>query len=490
LADGIIKFENRIWLGSLVSLHKEVFAALHSSALGGHSGAPATYFRIKQYFYWPRMKSDILQWVQACAICQQAKPDRVRYPGLLQPLPVPDSSWSIITMDFVEGLPPSGSYNAILVIIDKFSKYCHFLPLKRPFNARTVAKLFLDNVYKLHGFPKAIVSDRDKIFTSHFWKSLFKYAGVELRLSSAYHPQSDGQSERLNQCLETYLRCFVSSCPSKWSQWLSLAEFWYNTSLHSAIGRTPFSVLYGREARHFGLSIDSVDTPASDIDAWLQERALMHDLVRQHLIRAQQRMKRQADKFRSECQFQVNDMVYLKLQPYVQSSLHRRSNNKLSFKFFGPYRVLERIGAVAYKIELPSSSSIHNVFHVSQLKASHGNEQVSPNLPSALTELQVPLRILDHRISPGDHAVKQVLVEWSHMPATLSTWENYEDLRRRFPRAPAWGHAGSQGRANVKTVPVTADGPATGATAVDQDATTRPARVKKPNRLISGSLWA
>lgn len=174
--------------------------------------------------------------VQQCTICQKAKPDRSRYPGLLQPLPVPTSSWDIISMDFVESLPQSGVANAILVVINKFTKFGHFIPLKHPYTASSVAKLFMDNVYKLHGLPSAIISDRDKIFTSNFWKQLFQLAGTKLRLSTSYHPQTDGQTERLNQCLETYLRYFVHACPSKWINWLFLAKYWYNTSLHSALG--------------------------------------------------------------------------------------------------------------------------------------------------------------------------------------------------------------------------------------------------------------
>jgi transposase InsO family protein len=148
-------------------------------------------------------------------------------------------------MDFVEGLLTSGRANAIMVVVDRYSKFAHFIALHHPFSAATVARLFLDNVFRLHGMPVCIVSDRDRIFTSKFWQLLFSLAGTVLRMSSAYHPQTDGQTERVNQCLETYLRCFVHACPSRRSSWLSLAEYWYNSSPHSALGRSPFEVLYG-----------------------------------------------------------------------------------------------------------------------------------------------------------------------------------------------------------------------------------------------------
>jgi hypothetical protein len=147
-------------------------------------------------------------------------------------------------MDFVEGLPLSNNVNCILVVVDSFTKYAHFIPLRHPFTAASVAKLFLNNVYKLHGMPVSIVNDRDRIFNSKFWRELFSLAGVELHMSTSYHPRSDGQTERVNQTMETFLRCFASACPSRWSHWVPLAEYWYNNCQHSSIGRSPFEALY------------------------------------------------------------------------------------------------------------------------------------------------------------------------------------------------------------------------------------------------------
>jgi hypothetical protein len=148
-------------------------------------------------------------------------------------------------------------------------------------------------------------------------------------MSTAYHPQSDGQIERLNQCIESFLRCFVNACPKKWLHWLSVGEFWYNTSFHSALNRSPFDVLYGHKPRYFGLSdMDACEVP--DLKQWLVDREVMTKLIHQHLARAQDRMKRQADKHRSERAFAVGDWVHLKLQPYVQSSVANRANQKLS----------------------------------------------------------------------------------------------------------------------------------------------------------------
>lgn len=181
-------------------------------------------------------------------------------------------------MDFVEGLPKSQRFDTIMVVIDKYTKYCHFIPLAHPFTAMQVAQAFMDNVYKLHGLPECIILDRDKIFTSAVWRDLFKLTDTQLLMSSSYHPQTDGQTERLNQCLEGFLRCSVYSCPKQWAKWLPLAEYWYNTSYHSALGRTPFEVLYGHPPRHFGIS-NEIQDHASELDQWLLERNLLQDVI-------------------------------------------------------------------------------------------------------------------------------------------------------------------------------------------------------------------
>lgn len=204
---------------------------------------------------------------------------------MLSPLPVPTEAWQVISMDFIEGLPTSGHANCILVIVDKLSKFAHFIPLHHPYTAQKVAQVFLDNVFRLHGLPTHIISDRNPIFTSSFWGELFRLAQVTLAMSSTYHPRSDGQTECINQYLEIYLRCFVHSCPWQWLKWLTLAEYWYNTSSHSALGRSSFEVLYGRSPQHFGIT-DASASPVYDVDIMLAERSTMLAAVRQHLLRA------------------------------------------------------------------------------------------------------------------------------------------------------------------------------------------------------------
>lgn len=234
-------------------------------------------------------------------------------------------------MDFIEGLPLSGGSNSILVVVDRLTKYSHFIPLKHPFTAQIVAKAVLDNVVKLYGMPQSIVSDRDKIFTRSFWKELFALVDTKLLMSSAYHPQTDGQTERVNQCLEMYLRCMVQDSPTKWKTWLPLAELWYNSNFHTTLGCSPFKALYGYDA-NMGILLPVPEQSTSSAASALQERDTQLSFLKQRLADAQNRMKVQADKNRTDRQFQVGEQVLLKLQPYTQQSVASRPYPKLAFK--------------------------------------------------------------------------------------------------------------------------------------------------------------
>lgn len=401
------------------------------------------------------MKQQVKELVRQCIICQQAKTERVSPAGLLQPLPIPQRPWAVISLDFIEGLPKSGGYNAILVVVDKFSKYAHFLPLTHPFTALDIAKVFMQEIFKLHGMPMGIISDRDRIFTGQVWQELFRLCHTELKMSSSYHPQTDGQTERVNQCLETYLHCSVHSCPSNWSKWLSLAEYWYNTCFHSSLGRTPFEVIYEHLPREFG--IDQVaENTVPDLAAWLKEREVLRELLQQQLKQAQDRMKKQVDRHRTERTFEVGDSVLLKLQPFIQTSIARRPFQKLAFRYYGPYTIQAKVGAVAYRLNLPPTSKIHHVVHVSLLKRAVGAEvPVNAQLPPPNTVLQAehsPGGVLDKKLVRVDGTLEtRVLIKWSDLPADLATWEDPVKLQQQYLASPPWGQGGPQGGENVTT---------------------------------------
>lgn len=356
--------------------------------------------------------------------------------GLLQPIPIPHAVWEDISLDFITGLPRSHRFEVILVVVDRLSKYAHFLPLKHPFSARTVAEVFVREVAKLHGFPKSIISDRDPLFLSRFWKELFRLQGTVLRMSTSYHPQTDRQTEVVNRCLETFLRCFSSEQPAKWYMWLSWAEFWYNTSTHTATGSTPFEIVYGRPPPSIiqylpgETQVDSVAAVLSDRDEALRQ-------LKFHLHRAQQTMKKNADKHRRQLEFSVGDWVYVKLRPHRQLSVARRINPKLSPRYYGPFQILSKVGAVAYKLQLPNTAQIHPVFHVSQLKCSvtkgSSLSAMAPGLISAEEDFPTPETVLAVREGKDSSCSAEWIILWKSQPVEEATWESAAEIRAKFP---------------------------------------------------------
>lgn len=362
LLRGNLLFKGRLVVPAKSALKDEIIREFHDSPIGGHAGEKKTYQRVASEVFWTGMRMDIVDYIRKCIICQQHKALTSSPSGLLQPIPLPEQMWDEITMDFIEGLPKSDGWDTIWVVVDRLSKYAHFIPLRHPFSAATVANSFMKEVFRLHGLPKSIISDRDRIFLSQFWLEMFRLHGVDLKRSTAYHPQTDGQSEVVNRCLETYLRCFCSEKPKQWARWLAWAEFWYE----------------GQQT-----AIDTLDRLLEDRDAILDD-------LRVNLIRAQQKMQTQANKHHRDVEFQEGEWVYLKLRPYRQQSLAKRRFEKLAARYYDPFRINKRVGKVAYKLELPPSSLVHPTFHVSQLKVAYGvPTQPTELLPQLNAELEL-----------------------------------------------------------------------------------------------------
>jgi hypothetical protein len=242
----LLFFNNKLFIPDSSPFKKLLLEEFHSTLTAGHGGIDKTFGRLKENVYWVGMKQDVINFVNACLVCQQTKtPTHLPY-GPLQPLHIPNEVWEDISMDFIVGLPSFQGYTTIFVVVDRLSKAAHFGTLTTNFTASKVADLFAHMVCKLHGMPRSIVSDRDPIFLSHFWQDLFKLCGTKLRMSSAYHPQSDGQTEIVNKALQQYLCCFVHDQPRTWGKFLHWAEWNYNTSIHSSTGITPFQAVYGK----------------------------------------------------------------------------------------------------------------------------------------------------------------------------------------------------------------------------------------------------
>ena len=436
--DGVWFKRDKVYLSPTSSLIPKILADCHSSSIGGHFGFHKTLSCIKHSFVWPSMRRMVKEFLQQCDVCQRFKTDCMKPAGLLQPLPIPHQMWTDVSMDFIEGLPSSNGYTTIMVVVDRLTKYAHFIALKHPFTAVTVAKAFVANVVRLHGIPTSIVSDRDKVFLSSFWQTLFQLQGTKLCMGSSYHPQSDGQTEVVNRTLEQYLRCFAGDQPRKWLEWIPWVEFSYNTSIHSSTKMTPFEAVYGILPPRL-LAYVPGTSRVQAVDEYLRDRDAILRELRYNLLQAQNRMKCQADQHRRDASFAVGDYVYLKLQPYRQTSVAFRGSMKLAPRFFGPYQVIEKVGSVAYKLALPPGSQIHNVFHVSLLRRHLGSiTPTSTQLPPVSDTsiiLPQPEVVLDrHVISKGKYRPKsEILVKWVGAPAADATWENEWRFTKSYP---------------------------------------------------------
>jgi hypothetical protein len=375
----------------------------------------------------------VQDFVKACVTCQQYKSDHLRPAGLLQSLPVPSAVWADVGIDFIEALPKVQGKTVILSVVDRFSKYCHFIPLAHPYTAESVADAFFADIVRLHGVPQSIVSDRDPVFTSAFWQELMRLTGTKLHMSSAFHPQTDGQTEAANRVIVMYLRCFTGDRPRQWLRWLPWAEYTYNTAYQSSLQETPFRVVYGRDPPTIR-SYEPGEARVAAVAQEMEERAAFLNDIRFRLEQAQAVQKRSYDQHHRPVDYQVGDWAFLRLRQRAAVSLPRTTaQGKLKPRFVGPYQVIEVINPVAVRLQLPPGARLHDVFHVGVLKKFMGSPPAAPpSLPPILHGAVVPApsRVTQGRMARG---VRQVLVEWAGQPPTSASWEDLDDFRARFP---------------------------------------------------------
>ncbi|GJV60973.1 ATP-dependent DNA helicase PIF1-like protein [Tanacetum coccineum] len=339
---GLLLFRQRYFLGVESKLKEGLLAEFHSTPSAGHEGVKKMLVGLATLFYWKGMRRSIEEFIKKCLVCQQTKYSTHASSGLLQPLSIPIAVWEDASMT---------------VITD-----CRF-------QGKTVIRVV------------TIVSDRDPIFVSTFWKQSFKASGTQSNRSTTYHPQTDGQTEVVNHGLEQYLRAMVLDRPQQRVCLLFWAEFSYNTSYHSSIKMTPFQALYGRVPPSI-VPYPPGSSKVAAIDELLVERNVLLRQLKENLFDARNRMEMQANRSRREVEFNVGDKVLVKLQLYRQITLARRLSNKLAKRYYGLFEILERVGKVAYRLDLSPTSKIHPVFHVSLLKPFIGKGiDGVPNLP-------------------------------------------------------------------------------------------------------------
>ena len=314
------------------------------------------------------MKHEIAQFVNECDICRRVKAEHQRPAGLLQPLAIPEWKFDHIEMDFVTGFPKSKRGNdAIFVVIDKLTKVAHFLPIKESITAAQLAELYTSRIVSLHGIPQVISSDRGSIFTSKFWDSFQKAMGTNIRFSTAFHPQTSGQVECVNQILEDMLRACVISFGMKWEDCLPYAEFSYNNNFQASSGKAPFEILYGRKCR---TPLNWSETGERQLlgNDLITEAEEMCKVIHDNLKAAQSRQKRYYDSKHRDLAFEIGHHVYLRVSP-MKGTRRFGIKGKLAPRYMGPFRIVSKRGDLAYQLELPSNfANVHDVFHVSQLQ--------------------------------------------------------------------------------------------------------------------------
>jgi hypothetical protein len=411
----------------------------HLSKFSIHPGSSKMYQDLRQNFWWTRMKREVARYVSECDTCQRIKASHLRVAGPLQPLPIPSWKWEDISMDFIVGLPTTSQrHDSIWVIVDRLTKVAHFIPVHTTYPVKKYAKIYMDRVVCLHGVPKTIVSDRGPQFVSRFWEQLQDSLGTKLLRSSAYHPQTDGQTERVNQVLEDMLRACIIHYDKIWDKCLSLAEFSYNNSFQASLKMAPFEALYGRRCRTpLGWS-QTRERQVYGPDLVIETEDKVR-VIQANLKTAQSRQKSYFDRRRKSLQFQVGDSIYLKVSP-TRGVQRFGVRGKLAPRYVGPYEIVEQCGPVAYRLRLPTSlSAVHDVFHVSQLKKCtrvpmEVVDQEQMQLEPDLTYTAQPAKVLDQKErSTRRHAVKMYKILWKDHTEEEATWETEEYLNKCYP---------------------------------------------------------
>ncbi|GAA5873416.1 hypothetical protein JCM1840_007376 [Sporobolomyces johnsonii] len=359
---GLLRWKGRVYIPDVDDLRLRAIQVLHDDPGAGHLGIDKTLERLRRTMYFPQEYRQVVAFVNTCDTCFRNKSKRSHPHGLLHPLPAPSRPWASIALDFIVKLPTTSTGNdSILVVIDRFTRYAHFIPCKEEgTNASRFAHLFYQHIFSNHGLPQDVVSDRGAVFDSTFWRTLTRLTRTKLSMSTAFHPQTDGITERLNQTLEQYLRMFINYQQDDWEDLLPLAQFVYNDTVHSSTKTTPFFATYGYHPT-FSVSFEPSDSKYRDTDAtsFASRLATLHQVLRHELKLAASRMKTQYNQRRQEApRFDIGDLVWLSSKNIATS----RQSQKLDHRFLGPYPVAAKVGDAAYRLQLPDEVRIMSLF--------------------------------------------------------------------------------------------------------------------------------
>ncbi|KAL0168611.1 hypothetical protein M9458_036833, partial [Cirrhinus mrigala] len=408
----------------------DLIHSTHVSLGTGHPGANSTLSLLSERFWWPDMVRDVRRYVRGCKECAMSKSPRHLPAGKLHPLPIPNRPWSHLGVDFMTDLPSSDGNTCILVIVDRFSKFCRLLPLKGLPTAMETAESLFNHVFRYYGIPEDIVSDRGPQFISRVWKSFFKLLGVTVSLSSGYHPQTNVQTERKIQEVGRFLRTFCHGHQNSWNQFLGWAEYAQNSLRQPSTGLTPFQCVLGFQPPLFPWNGEPSDVPA--VDHWFRESERVWDNAHHHLQRAVRRTKAVADQRRiTGPTFTPGQKVWLS----TRDIRLRLPSKKLSPRFVGPFTILEQVNPVTFKLQLPPHYKIHPTFHVSLLKPCY--DPLLPSTEPGHEEEPPPPMVLEEG---SIYSVKEILrsrrrggrleylVDWEGFGPEERSWVPRDDI--------------------------------------------------------------
>jgi transposase InsO family protein len=424
LEEGLLIQEGKIYIPNSTPIKLKILQTHHDSQTAGHQGRERTLELIARKYTWPGMRRFVKEYVRTCETCARNKPTNHRRYGQLHPLPIPEAPWNSVSMDYIVELPNSQGYNAIYVCVDRLTKMAHFIPT----TAEGTAKLYLREVFKHHGLPKDIVSDRGPQFTAKFTKALLEACAIKGNRSTAYHPQSDGQTERVNQTLEQYLRTYCNYHQDDWYELLPMAEFAYNNSQNTSTQTSPFFANYGYHPRT-NPSLERTNNPAAN--RWTNDLQEVHEELKNHLKQAREAYKRGYDrKAQAAPTFLPGELVWLS-RANIKT---QRPSQKLEARRMGPFKVLDIVGEsrLARRLELPSTMRKHPVFHVGQLEPYYANSIAgrtqlapAPEIVDEEPEWEVA-EDLDSKIERGK---LRYLIDWKGYSVDERTWEPAENVQ-------------------------------------------------------------
>ncbi|GJT75701.1 putative reverse transcriptase domain-containing protein [Tanacetum coccineum] len=423
-ADGTLCLNNQGWVPCFGDLRALIMHKSHKSKYSIHPGSDKMYQDLKRLYWWPNMKAEIATYVSKCLTCAKVKIEYQKPSGLLVQPEIPQWKWENITMDFVTKLPKTATgQDTIWVIVDRLTKSAHFLPMREDDTLEKLTRQYLKEVVSKHGVPVSIISDRDGKFTSHFWKSLNKALGTRLDMSTAYHPETDGQSERTIQTLEDMLRACVLNFGKGWDRYLPLVEFSYNNSYHTSMKATLFKALYGRKCRSHicWAEVGESQLTVPEIIHEMTEKIVQ---IKSCIQATCDRQKSYDDVRRKPFEFQVGDKVMLKVSPW-KGVIRFGKWGKLNPHYIGPFKIIANVGTVAYHLELPEKlSRVHSTFHVLNLKKCLADKPLA--IP--LDEIQVDdkLHFIEEPAKIMDCEVKHL--KQSSIPIVKVRWNSRRGL--------------------------------------------------------------